>query len=183
MPIFKAPTSTREVLAQGYAYIYRAAVARKQGAEKFTRTHHILARRFYNDVMAGRKRIDSLFRMERARLGQELKCSYCGQKGCLSMDHLIPRFRGGPDDGSNLVPACRPCNSSKGSRDLMAWLAIRREAPSDAVLQRYIKLAWRWCDRQGRLDDRLEESEDMPFDLVALANFPWRSLKNPDRID
>src|SRR5690349_1910341 len=32
------------------------------------------------------------------------------------VDHVHPRARGGSDDLSNLLPACVPCNRSKGAR-------------------------------------------------------------------
>jgi 5-methylcytosine-specific restriction endonuclease McrA len=42
-------------------------------------------------------------------------CSYCGGVADTT-DHVIPRSRGGTDDDSNLVAACRPCNSRKKDR-------------------------------------------------------------------
>lgn len=44
----------------------------------------------------------------------EQRCVYCGQQpGSLTQDHLIPLTRGGSHTASNVVPACRPCNSRK----------------------------------------------------------------------
>ncbi|MGO4341444.1 HNH endonuclease [Phycicoccus sp. Soil748] len=44
-------------------------------------------------------------------------CFYCGAKldGASPIDHLLPWSRVGLDGLANLVPACRPCNSSKSS--------------------------------------------------------------------
>lgn len=47
-------------------------------------------------------------------------CAYCGQKAT-SVDHVIPINSGGPDVISNLLPSCRPCNSSKGTNPLETW--------------------------------------------------------------
>ncbi|WP_080681919.1 HNH endonuclease [Sorangium cellulosum] len=49
------------------------------------------------------------------------RCVYCGTTPPpkLHGDHLIPRHRGGPESGDNLVWACRSCNSSKNARDLL----------------------------------------------------------------
>ena len=40
-------------------------------------------------------------------------CFYCGEAKPLTRDHIIPLARGGTDDITNLVPACRSCNSRK----------------------------------------------------------------------
>ena len=48
-------------------------------------------------------------------------CVYCGAADRLSLDHVIPRSKGGEDTPENLVTACQPCNSSKGDRDLTEW--------------------------------------------------------------
>ncbi len=44
-------------------------------------------------------------------------CFYCGGEGG-SVDHLVPRCKGGEDRLDNLVPCCITCNSSKGHSDL-----------------------------------------------------------------
>jgi 5-methylcytosine-specific restriction endonuclease McrA len=41
-------------------------------------------------------------------------CVYCGGPATCR-DHDVPRFRGGTDDPSNLVLACKSCNSRKGT--------------------------------------------------------------------
>ena len=41
-------------------------------------------------------------------------CQYCGSKGDLSLDHVLPRSRGGSSSWKNLVTACKPCNTRKG---------------------------------------------------------------------
>jgi 5-methylcytosine-specific restriction endonuclease McrA len=44
------------------------------------------------------------------------KCQYCGTKFHLTIDHIIPKSRGGEDTWENLVTACIKCNNSKGNR-------------------------------------------------------------------
>lgn len=48
-------------------------------------------------------------------------CTYCGSDRAEAVDHVIPLSRGGRDDVSNLVPACKPCNSSKRNRTVLEW--------------------------------------------------------------
>ena len=43
------------------------------------------------------------------------KCQYCGTEKELTLDHLIPKARGGKTSWNNLVTACKSCNSKKGN--------------------------------------------------------------------
>ncbi|HEY3613845.1 MAG TPA: HNH endonuclease [Gaiellales bacterium] len=44
-------------------------------------------------------------------------CQYCGIEGVrLTVDHVLPRSRGGPSSWDNAVTACAPCNLRKGDR-------------------------------------------------------------------
>jgi len=46
-------------------------------------------------------------------------CQYCGATGVpLTVDHVVPRVKGGKDTWTNLVTACERCNNLKGHRDL-----------------------------------------------------------------
>lgn len=44
-------------------------------------------------------------------------CQYCGYSGDgLTLDHVVPRSRGGGDTWENMVTACVRCNVKKGNR-------------------------------------------------------------------
>ena len=44
-------------------------------------------------------------------------CQYCGREGKnLTLDHVIPRYRGGAHVWENVVAACIPCNHRKAGR-------------------------------------------------------------------
>ncbi len=43
-----------------------------------------------------------------------------------TIDHIIPRSKGGTNDRKNLCLACRRCNNAKGDRDLADFLADPR---------------------------------------------------------
>lgn len=43
-------------------------------------------------------------------------CQYCGSRIQLTIDHILPKSRGGQDTWENLVTACIRCNNSKGNR-------------------------------------------------------------------
>lgn len=81
------------------------------------------------DKTASRKRLyDQKFDRIRDRDG--CACVYCGAKTYLSLDHLIAVSRGGSGEDSNLVTACRRCNSVKGARtpDEAGLTFINRDA-------------------------------------------------------
>jgi 5-methylcytosine-specific restriction endonuclease McrA len=58
-------------------------------------------------------------------------CQFCGRAfpaGELTLDHIIPRSRGGHTDWDNLVACCHACNSLKGDRlPEEAGLKLRRQ--------------------------------------------------------
>lgn len=49
------------------------------------------------------------------------RCAYCQTQGALAMEHLTPISRGGRHTRSNVVPACKSCNSSKGAKTLLEF--------------------------------------------------------------
>ena len=42
------------------------------------------------------------------------ECQYCGTRRDLTVDHVVPRAKGGGDTWMNLVAACKRCNAKKG---------------------------------------------------------------------
>lgn len=48
-------------------------------------------------------------------------CAYCLAAKATTMDHVEPISRGGAHDEQNIVPACSPCNASKGNRSLLQF--------------------------------------------------------------
>jgi 5-methylcytosine-specific restriction endonuclease McrA len=47
------------------------------------------------------------------------RCVYCGTtQGRLTLDHVVPRSKGGESVWENVVTACAPCNLRKGDRSL-----------------------------------------------------------------
>jgi 5-methylcytosine-specific restriction endonuclease McrA len=50
------------------------------------------------------------------------RCAYC-RRSAATVDHVLPRSRGGPDTWENLVACCVRCNNVKGDRtpEEMGW--------------------------------------------------------------
>jgi 5-methylcytosine-specific restriction endonuclease McrA len=64
-------------------------------------------------------------------------CQYCGSTRNLTIDHVIPRSRGGQDTWENLVSCCDKCNVSKGDkylRETNMKLRSKPKAPISSVM-------------------------------------------------
>ena len=73
------------------------------------------------------KRLGRVARLIAARDGHA--CVYCGATAAssgshLHLDHLTPRSVGGADVATNLVLACRSCNSRRHDLSLAAWSLV-----------------------------------------------------------
>ncbi len=78
---------------------------------------------------------------------QNRRCGYCGRKigfSEVTVDHIIPLSRGGPDCGENMICSCRPCNEFKRNRTIEEFRAavqsssfnlMQREPEYRAVLR------------------------------------------------
>jgi len=63
------------------------------------------------------------------------RCAYCGHSAT-TVDHVLPRSRGGADSWENLVACCLHCNNVKGDRTPaeMGWnLRATPKAPSGSA--------------------------------------------------
>jgi 5-methylcytosine-specific restriction endonuclease McrA len=64
---------------------------------------------------------DRMYRPNRRNifLRDNYSCMYCKKQldtHELSVDHIVPKSRGGKETWDNLVTACKPCNCLKGDR-------------------------------------------------------------------
>ncbi|MDA0186863.1 HNH endonuclease [Roseicyclus sp.] len=60
-------------------------------------------------------------------LRDEFSCQYCGSRGDLTFDHVVPRARGGVTSWENVVAACSRCNLRKGAKSLrQSGLSLRK---------------------------------------------------------
>lgn len=71
---------------------------------------------------------------------QGYACAYCKEpaRGLPDPEHVVPLSRGGRNDMSNLVAACKQCNSDKRDLLLPEWAANRRARglrPVDTTLE------------------------------------------------
>lgn len=76
-------------------------------------------------------------------------CQYCGATRELTIDHVIPRWMGGPHTWENLVACCRRCNLKKGDKTVkqanmkLASVPRRPKFVPYLSLQQYVKAVQR----------------------------------------
>ena len=64
------------------------------------------------------------------------RCAYCGSSGRLTLDHVVPRSRGGDSVWENVVTSCAPCNQRKGNRlpeELEMRMLVKPRVPTPAL--------------------------------------------------
>ncbi len=55
------------------------------------------------------------------------QCQYCGSGEKLTLDHVIPRAKGGKHSWDNVVTACEKCNGFKGDRTpIQAGMVLKK---------------------------------------------------------
>jgi 5-methylcytosine-specific restriction endonuclease McrA len=89
----------------------------------FAAPHVIRLRTYVAVPRAATKRISrrAVFARDRFR------CQYCGSQKHLTVDHVVPRSKGGGDEWDNVVTSCAPCNLRKGDRLLhAAGMSLKR---------------------------------------------------------
>src|SRR4051794_5442314 len=85
------------------------------------------------------------------------RCVYCGTTGGrLTLDHVIPRSKGGESVWENVVTSCAPCNLRKGNRlpeEAQMLLHARPRPPAPVLFIRLAtpKIPQRWEQYLGEL--------------------------------
>ena len=81
------------------------------------------------------------------------ECTYCGSKKNLTVDHIIPKSRGGPNSWSNLVTSCFRCNSIKDNKtpeEAGMKLRFKPYTPTlfSRVIDETVETAWETFKRE-----------------------------------
>lgn len=85
-------------------------------------------------------------------------CQYCGKnlrKDKLSIDHIVPKSKGGKTTFDNCVLSCIPCNFQKNDKSCIELKMIPKNKPYTPTITQFIKM---WIERSG-LDKTLKELE------------------------
>ncbi len=82
-----------------------------------------------------------------------IPCFYCNvtlsQKEA-SVDHIIPKSKGGSNDPSNYLISCRKCNSDRGSLDINIWVDKIINSEYNINMNKTVvgRVSW-WNDSKG----------------------------------
>lgn len=99
-------------------FTFRGGISRQSGERSIVRINSIIAIKRSNQVKHRKRTIPPLTNKELFLRDAQL-CMYCGNKfkyDLLTRDHVIPISKGGKDRWSNVVTACRYCNTKKANR-------------------------------------------------------------------
>jgi len=67
-------------------------------------------------------------------------CQYCGSVKDLTIDHVVPKSRGGSNNWDNLVSCCRKCNLKKGDKLLSETSMVLKVQPKAPFNNVYLDL-------------------------------------------
>lgn len=79
-------------------------------------------------------------------------CQYCGSTKKLTLDHVIPRSKGGKHSWDNVVIACEPCNSRKGDRTPTQAGLVLRTKPKTPIHPAVAFAEQFWREQQVNLE-------------------------------
>jgi HNH endonuclease len=84
------------------------------------------------------------------------RCVWCSREAWprdRTVEHLLPRSRGGRDGAHNLLPACRSCNRARKSQPAVAY-ARQRTADGAVVMAEILVRGLERLAAQGTADER-----------------------------
>lgn len=168
----REPQTLRELLAWAYANLAMAHAALSANATKYGPLHFMIRARLFKGLCTGTMNLGTLLDDERVKFEYPPGCAYCGKLGRLTIDHLIPIARGGPDTADNAVWSCSRCNSSKQASDMLHWWAVKHPGvfPPLLLIRRYLKLAFLLAGELGALDLPLSAESCFPFELTSIPS-------------
>lgn len=90
------------------------------------------------------------------------KCAYCDQQlneNTATIDHILPKHKGGQSIRSNLCAACNSCNRSKASQLLHNWMTPSHPNYCEKRLARLTE----WTEQKNCSLKLLSENSEIPY--------------------
>jgi len=105
----------------------------------------------------------SLDKLNRISAKTNGKCGYCGSTEKITIDHMVPRSKGGSDDEKNLIFCCRKCNGMKSTKSLFDF----------ALYLTAKKLKVELISRKGKFYAVLPLEKDVSKEQVEFIEMPF----------
>ena len=159
-----------EFLHWAYANLQMMCFALSAGKETFDRQCFSVRSKAFKAYEEGRWQIHDLLENNIAKIQNPDVCWYCGARvqnpKVLTVDHIIPRSKGGTNEMDNIFMVCKTCNSLKRDMDVMEWFFTKRELfPPIVVIAHYLKQINIYATENGLMQKSLGELSqmDLPF--------------------
>ena len=106
---------------------------------------------------------------------QNWKCCFCGcymdhipgKKTSVTVEHVLPKSKGGTDDPSNLAASCHTCNNNRGNLDAGVFERSKdgdtvdmQRVRLEAKVRKYLKRARHFAEIGFDMNDRIQSFED-----------------------
>lgn len=165
-----------EVLYWAFANLNMCIMARRCGFAEYNKFCFIRREKAFKAYKLGEWNVGGLRVINRSRMiNGRTFCPYCGgdfkDDSDVTLDHLLPKAKGGSDSADNLVAVCKSCNSSKGKKDFVEWF-IQKNCffPPLYLYSLYLKLVYYFAVEKGLMDKHKEDLDSMalPFNPASL---------------
>jgi ribosomal protein S27AE len=164
----------RDIINYQYAKIIACSAFRCVNGVEAKKWHYGFIKNTFRDLLSGRKTWSDIEREDWQLVESDKECAYCGDKGTLTREHIVPgSLRINERCSScdtiqsihNKVWACKRCNSEKSTIGLYTFYKKRLPAERKyfdlippIVEKKYLKTAWEClanctdCLESGDLD-------------------------------
>ena len=99
-------SSLREHFAWVYGNLAMVHAAINDEKSRYETLHYMIRARFRSGYLSGKVKMIPLAEDEKTKVLHAGTCCYCGRTARLTLDHLMPSLRGGPDAADNITHAC-----------------------------------------------------------------------------
>ena len=141
-----AVKSVRQLIYWQYAKI----ISESSG---FGKTSYGMIMKKYMQLKTGEIHWSTAVREWRLERGTGDTCIYCGEQSQLTVEHILPRSKGGEDIPENVVMVCKSCNSSKGAKRLYEWRGLEAKDQFHRIAEgKYLKYLYSLHEKRGTLD-------------------------------
>lgn len=144
------------------------------GASRATLRNLRAGRRGNGPVALPKKRIQ-------LGIAQGWRCHWCqqacreevGWQNSATLDHIVPRSQGGPNEPWNLVMSCQRCNISKSNQPWEDFELVARGFAPDARSVGEARIANKQAARQRRQERQRARTRLTWFDRLVLMASGW----------